>query len=70
MEHLEYKVVLKMGWEFVVNAASRENAIEKVNKKLDELFAQDGYSFHVSNARDNIASNDYTIEEYTVFVIR
>lgn len=70
MEEREFKIIMKMGWEFVVTARSQEEALEKTAKFIKNLFSQDGYSHWASEAEQDLLKSRYSINEYTVFLVR
>ena len=69
MEYQNYKLVLKMGWEFIVKADNKKEGLEKLDKHLDNLSKQDGFSTMSFSAKENIKSNNYSMEIYVGTVI-
>ena len=69
MNKTNYKVILDMGWEYIVTADDRTEAMSKVKQHVKSLFTEDGYSDWSFKAQGNINDNKYSIEEYTVFIL-
>lgn len=64
-----YKITLKMGWEFIVTSQDEKEALVKTENYIDNLITKDGYTTMAMKAIDNIKSNEYSIDEYIGFVV-
>lgn len=67
-----YKILVKVlssNWEFIVTADSKKDAMVKVGEHIEHLIIEDGYTTMAIDAKENIKSNEYSIEEYGGFVL-
>lgn len=69
MNETAFKIVVEMGWEFIVSADTEDEAMNKLGTFLDSLFIKDGFSRWTYKAKENINKSEYSIALYDGFIV-